>query len=476
MWILSRALFSALLIGWTLPAISDGIGGSVTPQGGGGINQFDGGISFNGSQSPFLLLDGTAPVAFADFTTEGTSNHYYLNGAQSANFAAWMTAVGGTFARAGSATYLQGGVIKTATTGVARFPTSLAGTPLGIRLTPSATNSVFQSNGFLTTWTLASGGAPVQNVAGPDAGGSTGWTLTASANVGAALNQTVVITTPQFLSVFAKGGTSCFAYLSETDAGGTKTTWFNACTGAIGTANSTTAGAPTIAQGTPPTPQQLANGWWLFGVPSSGASTASVTVGQSDADASTAAATNNTLFIFGAEGTKALYQADYIPTTTIAVTQPADDLHTTVTWYNATSSTLFVDYIIDNPGNASPELSGIWDQGLSQNVISLRGANSGTLASVTSGAASQWTGLSGAAVVAGVRSRSAIALTASNFGFSKNGANPFLSQASGAVPVGPTRFALGVANGGLLTSGNFRQVGYWGIRGSNAGIQAITSQ
>jgi hypothetical protein len=195
--------------------------------------------------------------------------------------------------------------------------------------------------------------------------------------------------------------------------------------------------------------------------------------------ASAAATTGNTIFAFGAEGIHSLvapsYQPDYIPTTTAAAAQAADDLHTTTAWFNATAGTLFVDYIIDNPGNAAPNLISIFDSGVAQNVWNLSGAAVGSLGLVTSGNVVQWTSLTGAAVQVGVRSRSAMALAPSSFAFSKNGASPFLSQASGVLPVSPTRFLLGTGSSGISASGNFRQAAYWNFRGSNAGIQVLTS-
>lgn len=85
------------------------------------------------------LLAGTQPVFFADFTSEGTTNHYWYSGVKYAGFAAWLTAIGGTYTRATNATYFSNGVLQTATSGAQRFPTSSIGVPQGLRLSGAQT-------------------------------------------------------------------------------------------------------------------------------------------------------------------------------------------------------------------------------------------------------------------------------------------------------------------------------------------------
>lgn len=85
------------------------------------------------------VLNGVQPVLFADFTTEGTTNHYWFQGVKYAGFAAWKTAMSGTLTRATSANYFASGLLQTATSGNPRFPTDAGGIPLGLRLSGAQT-------------------------------------------------------------------------------------------------------------------------------------------------------------------------------------------------------------------------------------------------------------------------------------------------------------------------------------------------
>lgn len=111
------------------------------------------------------LASGIAPTLFSDFTTEGTSNHYWYLGKIFSSFAAWNTAIGGTYGRSSAATYLQSGVVKTASSGVPRFPSDINGVPTGLRLTGAGTNlclwsqdftnAAWSANGFTVTGNFA---------------------------------------------------------------------------------------------------------------------------------------------------------------------------------------------------------------------------------------------------------------------------------------------------------------------------------
>lgn len=80
------------------------------------------------------LANGVAPDIYADFTSEGTTNHYWASSLIFNSFNAWRAALGGTYTRASNATFLRSGAIQTATTGVARFPSDGSGNPLGLRM------------------------------------------------------------------------------------------------------------------------------------------------------------------------------------------------------------------------------------------------------------------------------------------------------------------------------------------------------
>jgi hypothetical protein len=115
-----------------------------------GITQsFNINVTISSATPPWLpVANNSPPTIYADLTTEGTSNHYWYGRQSYVGFASWLTALGGTFSRASTATYLQSGVVQTAAANVPRFPTDIYGNPLGIRLTGSATNLAIHSQTF----------------------------------------------------------------------------------------------------------------------------------------------------------------------------------------------------------------------------------------------------------------------------------------------------------------------------------------
>lgn len=471
----SRIVLTLLLLLSPIAAGAQGVSNSIGGNQGISGNITSQGLSFGGASSPFPVLDGQAPTIYADFTSEGLTNKYFVSGVQQANFAAWMTAMGGTFARTGNATLFKSGVINTAATGVPRFPTDLAGNPLGIRLTASQQNIMLHSEFDAASWTaVAATSFTPATVPGPNgnATSAAGYVPSGTnANHGIFLSATTTYATNTYTwSIFAKNNGYNFLVMDPSNIGPGGTLW-SVCDLTTG---ATTKGSTATASGS----VQLANGWWycwFTGPKTAGASATIYGALPTNSFAAFVGDTVSGIQMFGASAVLGSFPPDYIPTTTVAVTQNADDLHTTVAWYtaDAAQNTLFVDATVDNPGNAAPGLAAIWDQGVSQNIEDIRGAASGTNILVTSGNVTQWTAVSGAAVVQGVRIKNALALAPSNFALARNGAI-FGSQASGILPVAPTRFAVGNNSGGSSSVGNFRQVAVFPIRGSNAGIQALT--
>lgn len=430
-------------------------------------------FSGGGANAWIPQLNGVQPLAYADFTSQGTTNHFLVNGAQQASFAAWMTAMGGTFARAGNATYFLKGVLATAGTNVPRFPTDIAGNPLGIRITAAQQNLAIHS-AFDSGWTSGTGTLNIATIPGPDGNATSASSYVPANNAATNRNITQVqsyAANTYTYAIFCQNRGYNFCYLDPTNTGsaGTQFAIYNLTTG-----NVDNKGSAAVAGTT-----QLANGWWYCWM------TITIT-GSVHADTIGALPTS-TYSIFTGDGVSGIglfgfsivlgsFPPDYVPTTTVAVTQALDDLHTTTTaWFpaGAAQNTVFVDAVIDNPGNAAPANAAIWDNGVNQNIEDVRTASTGTNGLVTSGNVIQWTSISGAAALQGVRYKNALALAPSNFAIARNGAI-FASQASGILPVSPTRMAIGNSSAGVSAVGNFRQFGFWGIRGSNAGIQALT--
>ncbi len=105
-----------------------------------------------------------------NFLTEGTTNHYWDNGAQYAvGFSAWNTAVNGTVSRASAAYYTNSsGNLASAGNNVLRFdydPVAL--TPKGILLEGASTNQLTHSQ-LDSGWTTTRGTLTANAATAPD--------------------------------------------------------------------------------------------------------------------------------------------------------------------------------------------------------------------------------------------------------------------------------------------------------------------
>lgn len=125
--------------------------------------------------NPYLGVPATRYAGFA-------TNSYKFSGTSYASLSAWLAAMGGTYSRSGPATYLQSGVIRTAASGVPRFPTDINGNPTGLRLTGAITNVCLFSGDLsnATTWGVDGGGTGVNAVVTGNFGIAPDGTLTAA--------------------------------------------------------------------------------------------------------------------------------------------------------------------------------------------------------------------------------------------------------------------------------------------------------
>ncbi|HEY1433063.1 MAG TPA: hypothetical protein VGF39_15765 [Stellaceae bacterium] len=227
-------------------------------------------------------VGGVNPTLFGDFA----GSQYWAAGAVQPSFAAWMTAIGATYSRASTATYLQAGVVQTAAANVARFPTSLAGVPQGIRLTGAQTELCLQNRDLTNT----------------------SWTKT---NVTAAKDQTGADSVANAASSLIATAANATALQSITDGSSVRTmgAYVKRITGS---------GAINITQdnGSTWTPITITGAWSFYSLPS--ATLANPVIGfrivtNGDAIAVDYVSERDAAFI-----------SDVIPTTTATVTQAAD--------------------------------------------------------------------------------------------------------------------------------------------------------
>lgn len=285
-------------------------------------------ILLSGSLIPswLPLAGGTVPTLFADFTTEGAGNHYWFNGAQYQGFAAWNTAIGGTFSRASSATYLQGGVVKSALSGAVRFPSDINSAPTGVRLTGAGTNVHLQSQQFGAAWTALAATLTAAAATAPD-GTSTAATFVPTATTGShatflSAGVTRSASGTDVFSLFVKAAGYNFIFV-DPENNGTNFSYFG-ITGSGSVVSNSGTGVGSITA--------LANGWYRVSV-------AYTATGAANIDPIFYASINGTTHasittdgtsgyqIWGFQYEKGVsFATDYIPTTTGTVAQAADSL------------------------------------------------------------------------------------------------------------------------------------------------------
>ncbi len=393
------------------------------------------------------LIGATYPVAFADTTTEGTTNYYLYNGAICGSFAAWLSAAGGTFARSSSAYYTNAsGVLTSAAAGVPRFdydPVAL--TPKGLLREGASTNLFLQSQ-FASGWTSGQGTLTPNSAIAPDGTMTAVLAVPNTTNTYHQVDQSVTTSTPVVISGYVKAAGYTHVWISCNNVTGVVA--FNLSTGVL---ECTAASGGFAAAGI----QYVGNGWyriWAY-VTSAGS------IGATGFFPCNAALTNgNAPFTFAGDGSSGIYlwgvqvevasfPSSYIPTTTTSATRAADSLYLpwTATTFTARVKATLANYISGNvlidTGN------GLLTEAAGPDVQT----SNGTQTLTTSVAAFTQSNI---IVVAGSPAGRVL---------SANG-NAATSDSNALVPSAPTDFYIGQnASGANQANGNYPQIGLWTI-------------
>jgi len=408
-----------------------------------------------GPPAPPQLTGGVNPNIYADFV----NNSYLGGGASQSTFAAWLTAVGGTYSRASSATYIDGGVVKTAASGVARIFGQ------GIRLTGAATNQITQSNNLLdATWGTYTP-APVQNVTGPDGIANSGWTHSSSAAPDSTngLSHAVAGNTtgsPQTVSAFFKQGTSPLFYFGMYDisVGWIVLYQFTWSSGVpVGGLGGGSGSYTTTA---------LANGWWLISITGTAAAAGHGMSINFYPELTSTGNTGKSTLCYGFHVTNTAFLCDYIPTTTATVAQAADSLSFP---YTQTTFSALVN-TIDQANSPNARLIGSDLPDTAVYINNFATAQSGTFngTSVISSAAS-------ASSYASLHKAMSAGSPASRNIVLDGGA--VTSAATAFVSASPVHIDVGQQGGGSnYAYGNFQQLALWnGVVASATDMQRLTT-
>lgn len=183
------------------------------------------------STASWLPLLSTAditkvPTAFADFSTEGSTDpHYWYNGDKYASFAKWLAAMGGTYSRATAATDFKSGLLQAAAAiNVPRFPTDANGSTTGIRLTGTGTEGCLWNRDLTNAvWTKTNATA-AKTQTGIDGVANSATLLTATA-ANATIAQTTAFGSNSYMTgAWVKRITGTGTIQISIDGGSTRTT------------------------------------------------------------------------------------------------------------------------------------------------------------------------------------------------------------------------------------------------------------
>ena len=407
------------------------------------------------------LADGVVPSIFADFTTEGGSNHYYSAGVARANFAALLSALGGTFSR-GSTAYRTNasGLLESVASNALRFdydPVTHAAK--GILLEGARTNDRLHSGDMSDAyWTARAS----QLVFTPNAAVAPDGTTTAAKWAATALLSSHYADTAsgvsglQTFSLFAKAAGLNWLCLSVDDT--ISRSYFNLSNGTLGTVGATSAKI-----------EDYGNGWYRCSVTQTNGSALSPAILLSNANGviNFTGDGSSGVYLWGGQEEAAAFASSYIPTTTTSATRAADQLYFPTSILSAVGPTGNATFsaLITSPG----VVSGV-------NTDLLGDSNFATWAVLVNSASTQlqlYIGASGT-----------LAGTAANpfkVALQGNPAGSAIVGNGGAVATSASNFAnplkstvyLGETNYNFF--GWFKSLGVWkDYAASNAALQALT--
>ncbi len=420
------------------------------------------------------------PTLSMDFTYD-SDGRYTLNGTAYDTFTAFLSAAGGTYTRASTATYYDSsGIIQTAASGAARFnydPTTHSAK--GLLIEESRTNIVRSSENFGGTgWGLFRI-TKTNNAATAPNNASTATYLVRNSTTQSAYIQNVLAsgsTGMYAASIFVKAGTvggRLGLRLQGTypDRGEAV---FNIQTGTIVGTNNGGNWTGTTAEII-----SLPNGWYQLKLITTAAvsNLAFLVLGPSDSTRTVASweATSTVLsdcYVWGAQVESGSSVTSYIPTTTATVNRPVDTLTIpTGSWFSGTEGTLFTNAFIGTK-TASATLLQI-DNGSENNAHKIRANTSNALENVTlDGAVAQSSITSVSTLSQNTTYKMAYGYSLNNFAASASG--NINTDSSGTLPSGLTTLRVGSNSTGEQPSSTIKEIRFYPLRAANAQLQLLT--
>jgi len=273
----------------------------------------------------------------------------------------------------------------------------------------------------------------------------------------------------QTVTVYAKAGERNWLYLGISN-GGTLSAYYNLSDGTIGT----TVGTVTA------TATHVGNGWYrcrLTWTAVAGSGTVFIRIAQSSSLSAYTGDNASGLYVWGAQNEVGLFPTSYIPTTTAAVTRPADLLTSEgahfLSWFNESQGTIAMEGSSFSAGTAGGFL--FIQQGVGPHRHQLSwGSVQNVSASVVNNV--------GTAVVNSIGPKNTLTLgavvkigygyQADNFAFTNDNQTPSL-DAAGDLPTGMNVARFGFTNNSYL-NGHLRRFRYWPTRQTNTEVRNLT--
>ena len=397
-------------------------------------------------------IDGAMPTLFADFTTEGTTDHYYYNGSTYAGEAAYATAIGLTETRASSAEYTSSsGLLASASSGALRIGdyNPLTSASNGILFEGASTNLVEYSQDYTQTyWAGYSNAVTVTGASetAPDGTNTANLiTATSTANVEVVGAPTLSAST-YAMSAYVKAGTNNYAALAlvGTNAGNNYALAVFTLAGSGSVSQTAQSGSGTSLVSS--SIASVGNGWYriqitvtlgavgsspsayaLIELPPAGSGNSIGTYGR------LGATSGHTIYAWGVQIEALPLASSYIPTTTSTASRAADSFKRTRT--NPTSITKLIKSITP-PGVPTAECT-VWsaDDGTDNNYIRVVYYSDGHIRVLVEASDTSQANLDMGAVAVNTTFTLAFTASANNFLASLNGGTAVTSS-SGTMPTG----------------------------------------
>ncbi len=224
---------------------------------------------------------------FADFSTEGTTNHYLYSNTIYGSAAAYLTAINGFFTHSTGGYYATvSGLITQAVANMMRIDydqNSLVSK--GVLLEGGATNLFSFSESTTIGWSKINATVTENSTSAPD-GASTAMRLVESSATG--YHYIAQSASSNIISIFAKAGERNWAWLNAND-GSNQFTYFDLTNGVVGT----------NAAGNTATIIQYPNGWYLISVRRSGITSPQFGIASADNTNSYTGDISKSIYIWG---------------------------------------------------------------------------------------------------------------------------------------------------------------------------------